>query len=128
MNKGLGLILCALSFNAVAQTQMELNQDACNQLKQADKKLNQVYQQILADHQDDKIFINHFKEAQRKWVAFRDAYADSMYIPEYAQNYGSVMPMCQCYFLENNTNERIKQLKLWIDGVEEGDSCVGSTS
>ena len=126
--KGWGFILCAFSFNAFAQTQMELNQTACSELKQTDQQLNRVYQQVLAAHQDDKLFINHFKDAQRKWVAFRDAYTDSMYIPEYYKNYGSVMPMCQCYFLENITKDRIKQLKVWVDGIEEGDACVGSTS
>ncbi|RUR12485.1 lysozyme inhibitor LprI family protein [Legionella sp. km772] len=126
--KGLGLVLCGLSLNALAQTQTELNQSACKELKQADKELNQIYQQVLAYHQEDKTFINHFKDAQRKWVAFRDAYTDSMYIPEYYQNYGSVMPMCQCYFLEQVTKERLKQLRAWVDGVEEGDACVGSTA
>ena len=108
------------------QTQAQLNQVSCGELKQADKKLNQVYKQVLSQHSNDKIFINHFKEAQRKWVAFRDAYTDSLYIPEYYQNYGSIMPMCQCNFLADVTSNRIKQLKLWIDGVEEGDGCVGS--
>lgn len=123
---GLGLILCVLSFNSLAQTQLELNQSACDELKQADKKLNQIYQQILSSHNDDKIFINRFKEAQRKWIAFRDAYADSMYIPEYYSTYGSIRPMCQCYLIEKSTRERIKQLQLWTHGVEEGDACLGS--
>jgi uncharacterized protein YecT (DUF1311 family) len=125
---GLGVFLCALGFNAIAQTQLELNQSACDELKQADSQLNKIYQQVLSAHQDDQIFISRFKEAQRKWVEFRDAYTESMYIPEYNNTYGSVLPMCQCYFVEHLTNERIKQLKVWIDGVEEGDSCVGSTS
>lgn len=127
-HKNCYLLLALLSFNAGAQTQADLNQTACNAFKQADTQLNQVYQQVLTKHQNDKMFINHFKDAQRKWVAFRDAYADSMYIPEYYQNYGSIVPMCQCSLFENLTKERIKQLKMWIDGVEEGDACVGSTS
>lgn len=122
-----GLLLCAFSFNVLAQSQVELNQSACNELKQADNQLNLVYQQVLKAHQNDKVFINHFKDAQRKWVAFRDASASSMYIPEYSQNYGSAMSMCQCYFLEKLTSERIKQLNVWIDGVQEGDVCAGST-
>lgn len=124
--KGWGFLLCALSFNLLAQSQMELNQTACNELKQTDNQLNLVYQQVLKAHQNDKIFISHFKDAQRKWVVFRDASASSMYLPEYSQNYGSAMSMCQCYYLEKLTSERIKQLKVWIDGVQEGDVCVGS--
>jgi uncharacterized protein YecT (DUF1311 family) len=124
---GWGLFLCVLSFNVLAQTQLELNHSACGELKHADRKLNQVYQQIITKHSNDTIFITHFKEAQRKWIAFRDAYVDSMYIPEYYTTYGSIRPLCQCYFIEKITNDRLKQLQLWTDGVEEGDACVGST-
>ena len=124
---GWGVLLCIMSFTVAAQTQMELNQSACGEFKEADYKLNQVYQKIITAHSTDKIFINHFKEAQRKWVAFRDAYVDSMYIPEYYTTYGSIRPMCQCYFIEKITKERIKQLQLWTNGVEEGDACIGSS-
>lgn len=106
---------------------MELNQSACSELKKTDAELNHVYQQVLSDHAGDQKFISRFKEAQRKWVEFRDAYEKSMYIPEEYDNYGSVLPMCQCYFIESLTSERIKQLKAWVDGVEEGNVCVGST-
>lgn len=123
----LGISLALLCFNVKAQTQFELNQSACNRLKQTDTQLNKVYQNVLTVHAGDKLFIRYFKEAQRKWIAFRDAYADSMYIPEYYKNYGSIRPMCQCDFIGHLTNERIKQLKVWIDGVAEGDSCMGST-
>jgi uncharacterized protein YecT (DUF1311 family) len=124
---GLGGVLCFLGFNVSAQTQLELNQSSCSEFKKADARLNQIYQNVLSAHRNDKIFISRFKEAQRKWIAYRDAYEASMFIPEYYNRYGSVLPMCQCDFMVHLTDERIKQLKVWADGVEEGDSCGGST-
>lgn len=34
--------------------------------------------------------------------------------------------MCVSMYLEKLTRERIKTLKEWINGVEEGDVCIGS--
>jgi hypothetical protein len=34
--------------------------------------------------------------------------------------------MCVSMYLENLTNQRISTLKEWIDGIEEGDVCLGS--
>lgn len=124
---GIFLFLVVSSLNQVlAQTQLELNQDACTTLKKADQLLKQTYQKVLTAHKQDTAFTSQFKNAQRKWIAFRDAYVDSMYIPEYSNSYGSIMPMCKCLFIEQITSERIKQLNVWINGVQEGDACSGS--
>ena len=40
--------------------------------------------------------------------------------------YGRVQPMCWYMELVNLTEERTKKLKVWIDGIEEGDACSGS--
>ena len=112
----------------MAETQYELNKAACDQLKQADNDLNKVYQQVLSGYKNDKVFINQFITAQKKWIEFRDAYVASMYIPQYRDNYGSIMPMCQCYFIEKITTDRTKQLRVWLDGVTEGDACIGSVT
>ncbi|CEG57064.1 lysozyme inhibitor LprI family protein [Legionella fallonii] len=111
---------------ASAETQYELNKAACDQLQKSDNSLNKVYQQVIARYKDDQTFISQFTTAQKKWIAFRDAYVASMYIPQYKESYGSVLPMCQCYMLEHITLDRIKQLQVWLDGVAEGDVCVGS--
>jgi uncharacterized protein YecT (DUF1311 family) len=121
------LLLLFCYFNPVmAETQYELNKAACDQLQQADNSLNKVYKQILSNYKDDTVFINQFVTAQKKWIEFRDAYVASVYIPQNRDSYGSVFPMCQCYFLEHITSDRIKQLRVWLDGVTEGDVCIGS--
>jgi len=40
--------------------------------------------------------------------------------------YGSVYPICAANLLSELTEARIKQLRLWLVGVEEGESCSGS--
>ncbi|WP_298627197.1 lysozyme inhibitor LprI family protein [uncultured Legionella sp.] len=123
------VFLMTIICNAVkAETQLQMNTAACNEMKNADTRLNQVYKKVLEKYADDKMFINKFVIAQQKWIAFRDAYVDSMYIPENKDSYGSVFSMCQCTFLENIINDRIKQLQVWLNGIEEGDVCSGSVS
>jgi uncharacterized protein YecT (DUF1311 family) len=121
------LVLLICSINPIlAETQYELNKAACAQFKKADDSLNNAYKQILLKYKDDKAFINQFVSAQKKWIAFKDAYVASMYVPQYQDTYGSVFPMCQCYLMEQITKDRVKQLHIWLDGVTEGDVCIGS--
>jgi len=40
--------------------------------------------------------------------------------------YGSIQPMCEAMYLAELTQDRIKALKVWIEGVEEGDMCAGT--
>jgi uncharacterized protein YecT (DUF1311 family) len=111
-----------------ADTQFQLNETACNTQKKSDELLNITYQKILVKYRQDKLFIEQLVKAQKKWIEFRDAYVASRYLPQRSDLYGSVFPMCQCYFIENIINERIKQLKVWLDGIPEGDVCIGSVS
>lgn len=124
------IILMLLIFfgTAQAEDQLQLNTAACNEMKDADATLNQVYKKVLAKYQDDEVFINKFVAAQKKWIEFRDAYVDSMYIPEKQDSYGTVFSMCRCYFLEKIINDRVKQLQVWLEGISEGDVCTGSVN
>ena len=117
--------LC-VSTSVAGQSQAEKNPDDCDYTK-ADAKLNKVYQRILAEYRQDKIFIEKLKVAQRAWLAFRDAHLASIY-PAANQRleYGSVNPMCQCQVLVQLTEERAKTLQQWINGTIEGDVCAGS--
>lgn len=109
------------------QTQAEMNQEACQKYQDADSELNKVYKQILDEYKSEPVFIEKLKEAQRAWLVFRNAHLDSLY-PE--QNkiavYGTVYPMCRCIMLSEFTNQRTNELRKWIRGIEEGESCSGS--
>ena len=120
----------ALAFNvsigASDQTQFEMNQEACGKYKKADAELNRIYLRVLHDYAGDKNFIQKIKLAQRAWLAFRDAHLNSIYPDPSPGTYGSVNPMCRCIILEGLTVDRIKTLREWADGIQEGDVCAGS--
>ena len=118
-------ILGVMFFSLFGQTQADLNNKAKSEYEKTDKELNQVYQKILQDYKSDTVFVKSMKEAQRQWVKFRDAQVKMKY-PPYKDADESVLPMCRNYYLKELTTNRIKELKLWIDGVEEGDVCSGS--
>lgn len=88
---------CIVTF---AQTQDEMNQEACVEYKKADAELNKVFQQVLNDYKTDALFVRKMKIAQRAWVAYRDAHVDSLYPIGPTANpclqYGTVYPMCRC--------------------------------
>jgi uncharacterized protein YecT (DUF1311 family) len=118
------LLLIFSKYMSFGQTQAEINTKAYEQYKIADGKLNVVYHKVINEYKTQATFIKNFKNAQRLWVQLRDAELKAKY-PEYGI-YGSVEPMCVARFLEQLTNERIKYLNIWLDGIEEGDYCTGS--
>lgn len=119
------LLLAALP--ALAQTQADLNDQACAAYKQADAKLNAVYKQILGKYKADATFIASLRAAQHAWLAFRDAHLASVYPATDKQSaYGSIYPTCACGVLADLTQARTAQLQVWLKGSEEGDTCAGS--
>ncbi|MEZ4779507.1 MAG: lysozyme inhibitor LprI family protein [Flavobacteriaceae bacterium] len=117
-------LVCGISFS---QSQEEMNQEAYSNYQRADTELNQVYQQILKEYQHDTLFIEKLKEVQRLWVGYRDAQVLMKYPYENkGSEYGDVFPMCVSYYLQELTQYRTEDLRLWLQGVEEGDVCSGS--
>lgn len=112
---------------ASSQTQLEINQSSCEKYEQADGELNRVYQRVLKEYKTDKVFIQKFKNAQRTWITFRDAYIDSLYPAANPRTeYGSIYPTCRYQALEEITQKRTEELNRWIEGIAEGDACSGS--
>lgn len=111
---------------AKAQTQGEMNAEAAQAFRAADKELNTIYREILEEYADDKVFITNLKEAQRCWIAFRDAQLKMKYPDREPGYYGSIQPLCEATYLAELTQERAKALQVWLDGVPEGDVCAGS--
>jgi len=95
--------------------------------KSADAEMNQIYQQVLKKYNDNPQFIEKFKTSQRAWLKFRDAQLEAMYpSPDKQKAYGSAYPTCEADMLLELTGARTKQLRVWLDGIEEGDVCAGS--
>ena len=111
---------------ARAQTQGEMNAETAGEFQAADKQLNSIYQKILEEYADDDAFIASLKEAQRCWIAFRDAQVKMKYPARAPGYYGSILPSCQAMYLTELIQDRTKTLQVWIDGVQEGDVCAGT--
>ena len=109
-----------------AQTQGDLNEQTSAEFHAADKELNSIYQKILEEYVDDEAFIANLKEAQRCWIAFRDAQLKMKYPDREPGYYGSIQPMLETRYLTELTKDRIKALQVWIDGVQEGDLSGGT--
>lgn len=103
-----------------------MNESARTEFLRADKELNSIYQKMLKDNAADTIFINNLKTAQRAWIQFRDAEMKMKYPEREDGFYGSAAPMCWNIYLKDLTTARIRTLKQWVDGIEEGDVCGGS--
>jgi len=92
----------------------------------ADAELNRVYKKILKTYKDDPLFLKKLKVAQRAWIKFRDGHMDSVYPADDKREYGSIYGECSCNDEAQVTQARVKQLKVWLKGIPEGDGCSGS--
>ncbi len=111
-----------------AKTQLDANGCAYESLKEADAALNLVYKTIRAKYSDDELFLDKLKISQRAWIAFRDAELEAFFPhqTDTRRHYGSIYPVCRSRLLTRLTTERIKQLRVWLDGAKQGASCTGS--
>lgn len=109
-----------------AVTQYDMNACARSDFQAADAALNRVYKAVLNRHRDDPVLVRQLRQAQRAWIAWRDAEMKAVYPDREAGYYGSVFPLCWNGRLEQLTRERTRQLQVWLDGVVEGDVCSGS--
>ena len=120
------LILCVSTNFSFAQTQLDMNTEAGGNYLKADKELNLTYSKILKEYKTDAAFIKNLKAAQNIWIKFRDAEVKMKYPDREPGYYGSIQTVCFYNYLEELTTKRTKELKTWLIGVEEGDSCSGS--
>jgi uncharacterized protein YecT (DUF1311 family) len=122
------LFLLLFNLNCFSQTQSEINLEAYNNYKKADKELNEVYQKILKEYKSDTEFLKNLKVAQKIWITFRDAEMLAKFPKREPGYYGSIQPTCWSNHLQELTEERIKRLKIWLTGIEEGSMCSGSVT
>lgn len=108
------------------ETQLGMNDQAYKTFDKTDKELNKIYQQILVEYKDDKVFISKLQKAELAWIKYRDAETEAIFPEDDKRNYGSVYPMCRASILTELTQQRIKELKTWSKGICEGNVCAGS--
>lgn len=92
--------------------QSEMNRCADEDASAADAELNHVYQDLLTKTKGDANGTRKLRDAQRAWVAFRDAQLEALYPAEDKQlEYGSIYPMCYASVAAAMTKERTAQLR-----------------
>lgn len=110
-----------------AMSQSSLNSCAAKEFKEADNRLNAVYQEVRSKYSANELFLERLKKAQLAWIALRDADLEMMFPGEKkVLNYGSVYPMCLLIKKTELTNDRTKFLLQWLENPQEGDVCSGS--
>lgn len=113
MKKLLFLVLFIAPVVLFSQSQMQMNAQAAKDYAKADKELNTVYQQVLKKNAKNALFIKYMKEAQLRWIEFRDA-EFKRFMPQFAQGntyYGTMYSLERSSFMEAMTLERVKTLK-----------------
>lgn len=116
------LITCAL----FSQDQTDLNRQALSELKEIEQEMEDIYQEILNQYNAENIFLDKFITSQEVWIQYRDAYLEAFFPEEDKMNYGSTFLMCYRLKRIELTEERIEHLRIWLDGVPQGDVCRGS--
>ncbi|HEY1204870.1 MAG: lysozyme inhibitor LprI family protein [Bryobacteraceae bacterium] len=100
-----------------AKAQPELNACAADEAKRVDAELNRVYRELLSKNTDDPAAVEKIKNAQRAWVAYRDAYIEAMFPAQDKQaEYGSMYPMEVDLLLASLTARQVDALKDLIRG------------
>lgn len=104
------MLFLKLSTTSFGQTQLQMNTEAANKYKAADKELNKYYKLAIesVDTKQKKLLI----EAQRNWIKFRDAKC----VFEAARyEGGSIQPLVKSQCLEATTKIRTEDLKTIIN-------------
>lgn len=106
--------------------------DACaaSQFTKADHQLNKVWKAVLVKYKDQPVFLEKLKASQKLWLQFRDAEV-AVHFPvgkgeDPSAQYGSAYPMCVSQLQTDLTQQRTQQLRVWLNGAQEGDVCAGS--
>lgn len=106
--------------------QLEMNACAYDSFVKADKELNQIYKTLLRKEDNNKIFVQKLRAAQKAWLAFRDAELEAMYACEDADSrtcWGSMHPLCYLSYKEKLTRDRTSRLRELLEQGPPADAC-----
>ena len=128
MNKFIVTIFLVLFASTIySQTQSELNKKAGTSSIKSEQEMETVLEKITLLYNDEKDFLKKLHTSQEAWLKFRKAQLDALYPAKDKQEaYGSSYAMAYAYAKEELNKQRIKQLMLWVNGIEEGVIGAGS--
>jgi len=126
---GMILALCALGVaigDSPAKhpptTQLELNEEAVQSLKAAEREMVVVLDQLRARTSAQPENRAVLETSQSAWAAYRDAQLNAMWPFPAKDVYGSVNPMCVALARTEITKRRTAELKSMLKFVE-GEAC-----
>lgn len=120
---GIGLVL--FSAAAAGQSQADLTANSCNEYRQAESRLAELYEKALKFNEGDQKLVAAIKRSQAAWRSYVQAELGAIYPEDYQG--GSAESMCRCGEQLALFNARIEQLARWVY-VQQGDVCAGSRS
>src|SRR5262245_3342038 len=95
---------------AKAMTQVEMNQCASDEYKNADAELNKIYQQAMLKLEPEHK--EKLKAAQTAWIKFRDTHCEC---EAFFVRGGSIEPMYRLECLKQITKDRTVQLRKLVE-------------
>jgi uncharacterized protein YecT (DUF1311 family) len=110
--------------NGMAQSEMKhcADEDA----SAANAELNRVYEELLAKNKGGPNATKRLRDAQRAWLAFRDAHLRALYPAEDKQReYGCIYPMGYPRMATAMTKERTAQLRRMLQDKDPGEMEEG---
>jgi uncharacterized protein YecT (DUF1311 family) len=87
--------------------------------KQEDNSLNETYQKVLRIYPQQNLKV--LRDAELAWISFRDADGEAFASLAAASDFANY----RLSKLADRTRQRKKELQQWVDGIEEGDICIG---
>jgi len=104
------------SCSQAATTQMDLNECAGRELRQAEARLAALLKKLGIDANSPE---------EKAWEAYRDSQLKAIYplVADERAEYGSIYPMCLATLKRKLTEGHIRDLKMLT--ASEGDGCLG---
>ena len=97
-----------------APSQQEMNAEAAESFKKADKELNAVYAKVMANLDEEAK--ERLRRSQRAWIAWRDA--EAAFRADAEARGGSLWPLIHEGVRSRLTRERVRGLKELLFGEE----------
>ena len=128
MRKIIIILIVLLSAGlAYASSQPEMNKEAYEEFAKVETEMKEVLNEIENVYRADREFLVQLRKTQKAWGKFRNTHLDALFPKEDKQGeYGTVYTMCYWMQMRAITHDRIKQLRVWLEGTDDGDVCSGS--
>jgi uncharacterized protein YecT (DUF1311 family) len=98
--------------NEKAKSQAEMNVCANEEATRTDTELNNVYRTLLSKAGSQQEAVAKIQNAERAWIAYRNAYIDAMYPAKNKQTeYGTMYPMVVALLQAKLMRQQVAALK-----------------